>query len=72
MATANGRTRHPTTLPTKIEDAYRDSEIKRSGNKTSRQDYAAGYEDGYEQALVDVWGDFTTSLKRLRKELRAP
>lgn len=72
MVSPNGRTRQQAHLPAKIEHAYRESSIKRGNNKTSRLDYAAGYEDGYEDALVEVWDSFTTHLKRLRKELRAP
>jgi hypothetical protein len=74
MPTPNGqvRTRHRAVLPAKIEAAYRESESKRGVNKTSRLDYAAGYEDGYQQALDDVTEAFMNTVKRLRRELHAP
>jgi hypothetical protein len=71
---ANGqvRTRHRAVLPAKIEQAYRESEHKRGVNKTSRLDYAAGYEDGYQQALDDMAGAMQVTRKALRRELLAP
>lgn len=74
MATSNGqvRTRHKAVIPAKIEQAYRDSEHKRGDNKTSRLDYAAGYEDGYQAALDDMAGAMQVTRKMLRRGLLAP
>jgi len=72
MVSVNGRTRKQTVLPTKIECAYIESEAKRDGNKTSRQDYAAGFEDGYEAALSEMRMAQDDLARRMRKELRAP
>jgi hypothetical protein len=66
------RTRKRAHLPAKIERAYRESESKRGANKTSRLDYAPGYEDGYHDALDDVCEAFLTHVKALRKALKAP
>lgn len=70
MATANGlvRTRRKAVLPSKIEAAYQVSESKRGPNKTSRLDYAAGYEDGYRDALEALM----LKAKLLNKELLKP
>lgn len=73
MTTTNGkvRTRQRATLPAKVEAAFRMSATKRSG-KTSRLDFAAGYEDGYTDALEDFKRGVTGLLVHLRKELHAP
>lgn len=73
MTTTNGtaRKRHTTTLPAKVEAGFRSSQTKRSG-KVSRLDYAAGFEDGYEQALDDFRRGVQGLLVHLRKELRQP
>ena len=72
--TSNGqvRTRRAAHLPAKIEAAYVASNTKRGDNKTSRLDYAAGYEDGYLQALDDMAGASQAIRKALRKALMQP
>jgi hypothetical protein len=66
--TVSRRSRHPAHLPSKIEAAYQASEIRRQGTKTSRLDYAAGYEDGYRDALEEV----QRTIGRQQKDLLAP
>jgi hypothetical protein len=74
IAVGNGqvRTRKRAHLPGKIERAYRESESKRETNKTSRLDYAAGFEDGYNEALDDITEQFLAARKAMLKALKAP
>jgi hypothetical protein len=62
------RTRRTHVLPPKIEEAFRASGTRRDDNKTSRLDYAAGYEDGYRDALEQVM----RTAKQLQKDLTKP
>ena len=71
MTAPNGvvpRTRRTWVLPPKIEDAFQRSNTRRGDNKTSRLDYASGYEDGYRDALEEI----ARTATRLQKELDKP
>jgi len=62
------RSRHQAHLPAVIEAAYQASETRRQGTKTSRLDYAAGYEDGYRDAIEALQSE----ARRLQRGLMKP
>jgi hypothetical protein len=62
------RQRRSHVLPPKIEEAFHVSRTRRDDNKTSRLDYAAGYEDGYRDALEQI----ARTAQQLQKDLTKP
>lgn len=70
MTTTNGtiRTHNKHVLPKKIEEAFKSSETRRGDNKTSRLDYASGYEDGYRDALDTI----ANQARKMQRELLQP
>jgi hypothetical protein len=64
---ATVRTRRHAVLPTKIETAFKISKTKRDEHKTSRLDYAAGYEDGYRAALREIHANMVILERELKK-----
>jgi hypothetical protein len=68
MTGPTGRSRKTVVLPPKIEKAFVGSETRRDSTRTSREDYASGYEDGYRDAVEEI----RAQTLRMSRELLKP